>query len=44
VQATTDFLDWLDLGFSVGDTNGCLRFLDTNAPGYPHRFYRMVPP
>jgi uncharacterized delta-60 repeat protein len=44
VQATTDFFDWLDLGFSVGDTNGCLRFLDTNAPAYPHRFYRMVPP
>jgi hypothetical protein len=44
VQATTDFLDWLDLGFSIADTNGCLRFLDTNAPGYPHRFYRMVPP
>jgi uncharacterized delta-60 repeat protein len=44
VQATTDFLDWLDLGFSIADTNGCLRFLDTNAPGYPYRFYRMVPP
>jgi hypothetical protein len=44
VQATVDFLDWLDLGFSVGDTNGCLRFLDTNAPSHPFRFYRMVPP
>jgi uncharacterized delta-60 repeat protein len=44
VQATTDFFEWLDLGFSIADTNGCLRFLDTNAPSYPHRFYRMVPP
>jgi hypothetical protein len=44
VQATTDFLDWLDLGFSIADTNGCLRFLDTNAPSFPHRFYRMVSP
>jgi hypothetical protein len=44
VQATTDFFDWLDLGFSLADTNGCLRFLDTNAPSFPHRFYRMVSP
>jgi len=44
VQATTDFLDWLDLGFSVGDTNGLLHFQDTNAPSFPFRFYRTVIP
>lgn len=43
VQATTDLAGWLDLGFSVADPNGILHFLDTNASGYPHRFYRMVP-
>ena len=44
VQATTDFTDWLDLGFSIADTNGLLRVLDTNAPAYPFRFYRSVSP
>ena len=44
VQATTNFLGWLDLGFSVADTNGVLRFVDTNAPANPFRFYRTVTP
>lgn len=44
VQATTDFTGWLDLGFSLADTNGLLRFLDTNAPAFPFRFYRTVTP
>lgn len=44
VEATADFLDWLDLGFGLADTNGLLRFLDTNAPSFPYRFYRTVSP
>jgi hypothetical protein len=44
VQGTTDFFDWLELGFSLADTNGLLRFLDTNAPGFPFRFYRVLSP
>jgi hypothetical protein len=44
VQATTDFLGWLDLGFTVADTNGLLHFQDTNAPAHPFRFYRTVTP
>jgi hypothetical protein len=44
VQATTDFLQWLDLGFSIADTNGLLHFLDTNAPSHSFRFYRAVSP
>lgn len=44
VQATTNFLGWLDLGFSVADTNGLLHFQDTNAPAHPFRFYRTVTP
>jgi len=35
IQATTDFLGWLDLGFTVADTN---------APAHPFRFYRTVTP
>jgi len=44
VQATTDFLGWLDLGFTVADTNGLIHFIDTNAPSFPFRFYRTVTP
>ena len=44
VQATVDFLDWLDLGFSIADPNGLLHFQDTNAPTFPFRFYRTVSP
>lgn len=44
VQATTNFLQWLDPGFSVADTNGLLHFLDTNAPNFPFRFHRVVNP
>jgi len=44
VQATTDFLDWLDLGFSVAGPDGLLHFQDTNAPSFPFRFYRTVSP
>ena len=44
VQATVDFLDWLDLGFSIADPNGLLHFQDTNAPAHPFRFYRTVSP
>ncbi len=44
VQATVDFLDWLDLGFSIADPNGLLHFQDTNATNFPFRFYRTVSP
>ena len=40
LQATTDFLNWTNLGFSLADTNGLFEFLDTNAPLFPYRFYR----
>jgi len=29
---------------STADSNGIARFTDTSAPGYPHRFYRLVSP
>lgn len=44
VQATINFSDWLELGFSLADTNGLIHFLDTNASNYPFRFYRTVTP
>jgi uncharacterized delta-60 repeat protein len=43
-QATTNFLNWTDLGSSLADTNGLFEFLDTNATLFPHRFYRHSPP
>jgi hypothetical protein len=43
-QATTNFPNWTDLGASVAGSDGIVRFTDTNAPAYPHRFYRFVSP
>lgn len=43
-QATTDFLNWTNLGSSLADTNGMFEFLDTNAPLFPFRFYRWYYP
>jgi hypothetical protein len=43
-QATTNFTSWNTLGSSLADTNGNLQYLDTNAPLFPHRFYRWSPP
>ena len=39
-QATTDLLNWINLGSALADTNGNFGFLDTNAPLFSHRFYR----
>jgi hypothetical protein len=43
-QATTNFPNWSDVGSAVASTDGIVRFTDTNAPAYPHRFYRFVSP
>ena len=43
-QATTNFPNWTDIGSSVANSSGVYRFEDTNAPAYPHRFYRTVSP
>ena len=43
-QATTNFLNWTNLGYSLADTNGLFEFLDTNAPLFLYRFYRHSPP
>jgi hypothetical protein len=38
--ATTNLVNWTELGPVVANTNGLFQFMDTNAPLYPHRFYR----
>jgi outer membrane protein assembly factor BamB len=43
IEASTNLLDWLDLGTVQADTNGLLQFDDTNAPAFPARFYYTTP-
>jgi hypothetical protein len=43
IQASTNLLNWLDLGSVLADTNGLMQFDDTNAPAYPARFYYANP-
>ncbi len=43
IEASTNLLDWLDLGTFQADTNGLLQFDDTTAPNFPSRFYHTTP-
>jgi hypothetical protein len=43
IQASSDLLNWLDLGSFLADTNGLMQFDDTNAPNFPARFYYTNP-
>jgi hypothetical protein len=43
IQASTNLLNWLDLGSVLADTNGLIQFDDTNAPVFPSRFYLTKP-
>jgi Beta-propeller repeat len=43
IEASTNLLDWLDLGTVQADTNGRVQFDDTNAPTFPARFYYTTP-
>lgn len=43
-QSATDLLHWTDLASALADSNGIFRFTDTNAPSFPHRFYRWRVP
>lgn len=42
-QASTNLVDWTDVAI-LANTNGTVRFYDTNATNYPARFYRAVAP
>jgi hypothetical protein len=42
-QASTDLMNWLDLGSVLADSNGLAQFADTNASNYNWRFYFTSP-
>ncbi|HYG21445.1 MAG TPA: hypothetical protein VEH04_01600, partial [Verrucomicrobiae bacterium] len=42
IQATTNFLQWTNVGRATGDVSGAFLFTDTNAFRFRHRFYRAV--
>jgi len=42
VQASTNFLQWTNIGTATGDVGGALNFLDTNASKFRYRFYRTT--
>jgi hypothetical protein len=44
IQASTNLIDWINIGIATTDTNGSLLFQDTNAPGFTSRFYRAYWP
>ena len=44
IQASTNLFNWTNIGSGTTDTNGFLFFQDTNAPGFPKRFYRAYWP
>lgn len=44
IQASTNMAGWTSIGSGYTDTNGLLLFQDTNAAGFPSRFYRAYWP
>jgi hypothetical protein len=44
IQASTNLANWTSIGSGTTDTNGRLVFQDTNAAGFPSRFYRAYWP
>jgi hypothetical protein len=44
IQASTNLANWTSIGSGTTDTNGWLVFQDTNAAGFPSRFYRAYWP
>lgn len=44
VQATTNLVDWEDIGSAISDVNGEFNFVDVKAPLFPYRFYRLLSP
>ena len=44
IQASTDLLNWVDIGTVTQDSSGILQFEDNGSPGFARRFYRTVTP
>ena len=42
VEASCNLVDWTPLS-SITVTDGACHFVDADADGLPHRFYRLVP-
>jgi hypothetical protein len=42
VLATTNFIQWTNIGRATSDPAGQLHFIDTNAAKFRYRFYRMT--
>ena len=43
IDASTNLPNWESLGQFIADPAGIYRYLDTNAPHHPWRFYRTGP-
>ncbi len=42
VQATTNFVQWTNIGFATGGVSGAFTFSDTNAFRFRYRYYRTT--
>jgi len=42
IQASTNFLQWTNVGMATGDISGNFLFTDTNATNFRYRFYRTT--
>ncbi|HWC59170.1 MAG TPA: hypothetical protein VHC44_05695 [Verrucomicrobiae bacterium] len=42
IQASTNFLQWTNVGMATGDVSGNFLFTDTNATNFRYRFYRTT--
>lgn len=42
IQASTNLLQWTNVGFATGDVSGSFIFTDTNAVNFLRRFYRST--
>jgi len=42
IQATTNFIQWTNIGSATGDVNGHFIIFDTNASKFRYRFYRTT--
>jgi len=42
IQATTDLVDWQNIGTATANTNGVLEFEDRDIPNFNIRFYRAI--
>jgi hypothetical protein len=44
IQASTDLSTWTTISTNVASSTGVILFLDTDAPNYNSRFYRVAAP